>query len=226
MIRFSRFAIALLCILAVASQAFAITRVARSQNWIEAYAGGGTPTGQYNGLPGLAEGDFIINNALVDVDGGDVYDNSFHFGLAYGRTQGKHFSMSFGFRFTNHSLQDTIPLTTDTVLLVPDDLTLRQYDLELDVYYYPLDLNRSYVNPYVGLGVKGGITSADIKGFDSENDLTGGLCLNFGLEVTLWRDPGRASVALASVNSWDFLASGDRPRYLNFGGALKYYFRM
>ena len=62
--------------------------------------------------------------------------------------------------------------------------------------------------------------------YADENELKFTVSVNFGADIKVWTAPsGRSYVALSSVNSWDLLASGQRPRYLNIGGAIKYYFR-
>ena len=73
----------------------AITRTTRTLNFVEFYAGSSMPQDTYTGLPDF---NFIINNRLVDVDAGDVYDNSFHLGLGYGHLRGSLLLCSLGFK--------------------------------------------------------------------------------------------------------------------------------
>ena len=212
-----------LLVLVTASGTMAVTRVAKTMHVVDFYAGTGTVVGAYSGIPSQ---DFLINNRLVDVDGEDLYDDPFSFAFGYGQVyRGKMF-MAVKFRYTSHELMDTIPLLFDTILVFNPGLKLRQYDLVLDINYQPLDLSESVITPFGGLGIQAGLTSESLTGFDTESQLNLALSLNFGAEVKLFTSPSKRSyLTVASANRWDFLATGDRPKYLNFGGALRYYFR-
>ncbi len=212
-----------LLVVALSVQSEAVTRVARSFNVIDFYAGSGSGMGTYNGLPGVS---FNLDGRLIDVDAADVYGTPLFLSLGYGQVQGGHFMLSVRFQFASHDLKDSFPISPSVLLIPPPGVKLRQYDLTLDLDYQLNDLHESVWAPFGGVGLQAGFTTKSLKGYQSENQLSLALSLNLGAEVKLYTSPSKRSfVTLASVNSWDFLATGDRPRYLNFGGALKYYFR-
>jgi hypothetical protein len=210
--------------LALASSAQGITRVGKRVSFMELYAGGGSAHGEYDGV--IPDIDFIINNNLTDVKAEDVYNPSWHIGVGYGRVHGGMFFYSVGFRFTHHSLSDTIPLQFDTILVINPDYTLNQYDIDINVNHYLLNANDALFAPFIGLGWYGGITSAKIEGFETDNKASLGLGFNFGFDVKLWNaGKGGPYVTLSSINSLDFVATDDRPRYLKLGGGIKYFFQ-
>lgn len=149
---------------------------------------------------------------------------------------------SVGFRYTRAEVQgsfaDSLEIGQDSVFLAWYDLdsyySIHLYELEANFNYFLIDPTESVFAPFVGFGGKAGFMnfSTDLFDVDSgleyadENELKFTLHLNFGADLKLYEAPsGMSYFALSSVNSWDVLASGNRPRYLNIGGALKYYFR-
>jgi len=117
-------------------------------------------------------------------------------------------------------------LPFDTILVLPDDLKLRQYDFDFNFNYLFNDLNVKVWTPYVGVGVLAGITSLSMKNFDSESEIEMALNLNYGLDLKIWKQAqNRGFLAVSSSNSFNLLATDDRPKYFNFGLSLKYYFR-
>jgi len=97
----------LLVVLLAGTSAQGISKVARSLNVVDFYGGYATPWGEYDGLVGI---DFLINNRLVDVNYDDVLNSTFYLGFNYGTVRRGHLLYQVGFRYTNHNLQDTIPL--------------------------------------------------------------------------------------------------------------------
>lgn len=223
----------------------AIRKVAKQYNFISVYGGFSKPHGQYDGL--TWEKFF----GFRDIDGDEIYDNTFHFGVNYGALVKGHFMYSLGFRYTKHAVKDTVYLARDVFDPADGfyydyfndytslDQTIGQFDFEVDINYMPLDLDNSRFSPYFGIGGKMGITNTRFNGlfydatddiyyeFENENDFTFNFNLNFGAEFVLWQSTGGKPgfVTLASINSYDLLSNDDKPRYLNIGGALKYYFR-
>lgn len=217
----------LLLVFALGSTSQAITRVARKLYVFDVYGGYSKPVGSYNGLPGFSDIDFLINNRFVDVSAEDVYEDTYHLGFDIGQLWSEHFMVTFGFRFSDLKVKDTIPLPFDSIIVFREDIRLRQYDLNFDANYLPLRIAESFWSPYVGVGVGGGISSGSVSGYASENQLTFVARLNFGAEVKFFTAPsGKSFFTLASANSWDFVSSNDRPKHLNIGGAIRYYFRM
>ncbi|MFZ5979969.1 MAG: hypothetical protein ACOYVF_05000 [Candidatus Zixiibacteriota bacterium] len=220
----SKFLLLLLLVVILAgSSAHGITKVARTLNMFEAYGGYAQPWGDYDGTVGL---DFLINNQLVDVSHEDLFNETYYLGFNYGTVRRGHLFYQVGFRFTDHSFRDTIPLTLDTIMILPDNLHLRSYDFDFNFNYLINDLNVRAWSPYIGVGVLAGITSLSMKNFDSENEIEMSFNLNYGLDVKLWSQThNRGFFALSSSNSVNLLATDDKPKYFNFGLALKYYFR-
>ena len=201
----------------------AITRTTRTLNFVEFYAGSSMPQGTYTGLPDF---NFIINNRLVDVDAGDVYDNSFHLGLGYGQLRGSHLLFSLGFKYTKHDVKNIIPISIDTVVLVDSSTNYNQFDLEFNLNYMITDINKSPFAPYVGVGVQAGLLSISGGGFQTQNEVMLGLRFNFGADFKIWSaKDGTSLLTLSSINSYDFYGSNQKPKYLNLGVGLRYYFR-
>ncbi|MCH8027358.1 MAG: hypothetical protein IID63_04465 [candidate division Zixibacteria bacterium] len=201
----------------------AITRTTRTLNFVEFYAGSSMPQGTYTGLPDY---DFIINGSLVDVDAKDVYDNSYHFGLSYGQLRGSHLLFSLGFKYTKHDVKNIIPISIDTVVLVDSSTNYNQFDLDFNLNYMITDITKSPFAPYVGIGVQAGLLSISGGGFQSQNEVMLGLRLNFGGDLKIWSaKDGTSLLTLSSINSYDFYGSNQKPKYLNLGVGLRYYFR-
>ena len=100
------------------------------------------------------------------------------------------------------------------------------YDFDFNLNYLFANITEFPLAPYAGVGFTGGLTAATAKGYDSESRIEVLARVNFGLEFKFWQSASKRSfLTVASVNSYDFVASGDRPRHLYMGGALKYYFR-
>ena len=231
----------LVCVIAGTTNA-GLVKVPKRYNVIDFIGGYSLPVGKYDGLAGFVD---FENQAgrPVDIDADRLYDPSYHFGFNYGQIRNNHILFSVGFRFTHI---DHISLAAATVEdLAPDmepgdALTISGYQMFFEpkkpsVNMYDLDFNLNYlfsnvtefpVAPYAGVGVTGGLTAATAKGYDSESRIEVLARVNFGLEFKFWQAASKRSfLTVASINSYDFVASGDRPRHLYLGGALKYYFR-
>ena len=219
--RITTIAILLICI--ISSDAFGISRVARRLNLLEVYGGVGVPSGEYDGLPNIP---FVINSRRVDVKADDIYGSAFHLGVTYGQLRNRHILVSVGFQFTENAIEDTIPLPLDTILILPDDFKIRQYDLTLNLNYFFLDLNEQPWSPYFGIGLQAGIASLTFRDFTTENEFNTSIGFNFGADLRLWQEAGgRSTVTLSSINTWNFVTSNDRPAYLQIGGGIRYWFR-
>ncbi len=217
-----------------------IARVAKRINVISFYAGSSAISGKYDGLGADKWNQiFETNLASPDVDGGDLYKSCFHLGFDYGQLRGGKLLYSFGFRYTKVKFQDstTVPFDDPGFLYIirslEDDFNVHLYDLGLDVNYFLFDLNLQRWSPYFGLGGKVGFMTFDAEGrslegyeYSTESQIKSTIGVNFGADIKVWSAPkGRSFVTLSSVNSWDLFASGNRPKYLNVGGAIKYYFK-
>ncbi|HWR82892.1 MAG TPA: hypothetical protein VN285_06300 [Candidatus Deferrimicrobium sp.] len=202
-----------------------ITRVAKRWNMLEVYGGYSTAVGSYNRVGVI---DFVDSRGfLADVDADKVYDPTYHFGLSYGQLRGGHLFYAVGFRYTKVETEDTFFVDPSIAYsFVPLQSKLHQYDIQFDLNFMPANISVSPISPYAGIGLRGGITSQSAKGYESENWVTVVAGLNFGTDFKLWHGgDDRGFVTLSSVNSIDLLASDRRPRYLNVGASLKYFFR-
>lgn len=217
--------VAILLAIVMSVPAGAVVKVTRSLNVFELYGSFAKPLGTYDGVPG---DDF---GAEWEFDADSAYDAAFMIGMSYGRLTAYNVYGTVGFRYTAHALRDTlrneighITWPLDAFVDFPD---VKQFDLTLDLNYVPFDLFHSGWSPHAGLGVRAGLTTIYFKGYDSQSELNVALAANFGAEVKLYNNKEkRTFVTLASVNSWEFMASGNRPHYLTIGGALRYYFKL
>lgn len=199
------------------SSALAIRRVAPKWSLVEIYAGSASPLGEYNNVAGIPFTDQLGNR--IEVDAEEVYDPGFYFGINYGQVRNGHLLLSAGFRYTKANLDDELAFTVDRPKV---DI----YDLEVNLNWQFIDLQYSPWTPYVGLGFHGGFVRQNYRDFADEYEATTDLGLNFGADVKIWSDPGsRSFVTLSSINSWTFVASDERPRSLNIGGGIKYFFK-
>mgnify|MGYP001011999912 CR=1 FL=1 len=209
--------LSLICLAAVPAADAAIRRVPARYNMLSLYGGYANPHGEYDQIGPIQ---IRAGDVSLDIEGDSLFDPTYFFGFHYGSFFNRHFLLTIGFRFVDHDVQQWV---FDQV----DKFDYRNYDLDLNVDIYPFDLTQEAVlSPYVGAGFRAGLTSFEPKGFESESDIAIGLSANFG---AVWKIAqsrnGRWFATIASVNSFDFYASSDRPKYLNVGGALRYWFR-
>ena len=157
-------------ILVFAQSTSAIVRVAPRWNFTEFYVQGGSPLGSYNGFPTQ---DFLLDGAvgLAEFDGSDLFESGLSLGLSIGQLRQGRFMYSVGFRYTN-SEPTNQPLRyvrgSEEWTLVLSDVTLHQYDLDLNFNLFLLPLTRSAFSPYVGVGVSAGFTQVDWRDFQDE----------------------------------------------------------
>ncbi len=216
------------CLIAEPTAEAGITKVAKRLNVLEFYGGYSHPVGSYDGIDII---DFLDSqDRLVELDADQVYDPGYYFGFNYGQLTVSHVLLSFGFRWTHIATLDTF--YTDPLVpgfgweFQPETPTFNLYDLDFNANYFLTDPSVSVLSPYAGVGLHAGILSLSGDFIETQNDIKFALGLNFGADLTFWKSPdGRSLLALSSVNEWIVAASNDRPRYLNFGAALKYYFR-
>lgn len=194
----------------------AIVKVARRINVIDFYGGYAHPWGDYKRLSILP----LVNSQGIPVElsADEAYDPTYFFGFSYGQLRNDRLLYSLGFRWTHINVEDDLEFTVSRP-------TLNQYDLDFNLNYFFTNPSVSSVSPYVGLAFHGGVHSYSDRLVDeSEVTLAGGI--NFGADFRVWSSPsGRSFVALSSVNEWLYAASDERPKYLNLGAAIKYYFR-
>jgi hypothetical protein len=225
-------AVALVAVIGLAASADAIVRVKPRWTFSEFYAGFGTAYGSYSGLPIDAIGDFDPYRDAFDrlrvpeFDADVLWGTPFQIGLNIGQVRNGHIAYSFGFRYTRHDLKAG-PYENEEVIttlsFVPE---LHQFDLAFNIGYFLTDISTSAVSPYIGVGFLGGLTHANYELVEDEQDANLALAVNFGADLRL-TEPNRQGAfwAISSVNSFEFVGTSNRPKYVNFGAALKYYFK-
>lgn len=191
----------------------ALKKVARRYNVIETFGGYFTPIGSISGVGSLSFG------SGVEYDADQVLGGSGSFGLSIGQVRNNHLLLSVGFAYTK------LP-HTDFLEYTPIDPNFRMYDFGINVNYFASNVSTALFNPYVGLGFKLSFLGIGGKGTSSEYDVNTILALNFGVDLNIYSAPsGRSYFAISSVNSYDFAAPDDRPKYLQIGAGLKYFYR-
>jgi hypothetical protein len=202
-----------------------IVRVARRYNVINFFGCSSSPVGKYDGLVGFV--DFINTQGhLVKVDGDKIYDPTYQLGFSYGQIRNNQMLLEIGFRYTRIEQTGDSPLTFSTSDGYSVVAKLHQYDLDINFNYLFMNIIEQSFAPHIGVGFRAGFTNASASGFNSEAHLNTVLAANVGAELKIWEGAQKRSfITLASVNSYDLFGSGDRPKYLNIGGAFKYYFR-
>lgn len=196
-----------------AGSAAALTREARSCFVSDIHFGYSSPFGSYTGIGPREFG-------LPEIDAADLFDPTYHVGFGFSRLQENQVLAGVGFRYTKINIHEA-NFPSDS-----EFLKFNQYDLFFDYNYYLTNLFNESFAPYFGGEVLAGLTSFTPPGFRSETQLSIGLAVNFGADFKVWSATDKRSfVTLASVNSWQLVGSGNRPRYLNIGGGIRYFFR-
>jgi len=205
----------------------AVTRVGKRFNVLEIGAGYASPAGKYDYIGSI---DFIDDMGIVrNLNADQVYDPSFTLGISLGQLRNR-WLVTVGAVYTKVNQLDTFKVGYNLWhfgppggIVVP---SFNQFDLRLNVNYQFTDLSTMNFAPYAGIGLAAGMISMTAPGYASEYDVNTLLSANFGVEFKLWSSADkRKFVTLASVNSYDLLSSGYRPRNLNIGGAIKVYGR-
>lgn len=206
----------------------AVTRVAKKLNFLEIGAGYASPLGKYDHISII---DFADEMGVVrDLEANRVFDPSFSVGISVGQLRNR-WLVSLGAIYTKINQLDSFLVSPSfyhefavgEMRVIPK---FDQFDFRLNVNYMLGDITASDLSPYAGLGAAAGIVSRRIAGTETDYDVNTLLSANFGVEFKLWSSADkRKFVTLASVNSYDLLSSGYRPRNLNIGGAIKVYAR-
>lgn len=216
----------LIFILGIAANLHALEKVARKYNYLEFKTTFNMPTGKHDSF-GIGESKTYLTNSndiLFEIDAKDIYKNATGFGINYGQIQGNT-SFNIGFNFTSVPFEDTIRVD-DAIYYFIDKPRFRLYDLNLNFNYHLFDPTLPAISPFIGAGLKTGFFNLSYPGFDSENEFTYTLGLNFGFDMVVWSDKQKSSmVALSSNNQYQLVGSAIRPKYINIGAAVKYYFR-
>ncbi len=205
----------------------AVTKVGRKYNVLEFGAGYASPVGEYDHISQI---DFIDDVGIVrNLDADQVYDPSFSIGMSLGQLR-NHWSVSVGAVYTRVNQLEAFEVGyniwrfgPEGGAVVPD---FNQFDLRLNINYQFTDLTNMNFAPFAGLGLAAGLIAQSAPGYETEYEANTLLSANFGAEFKVWTSADkRKFLTLASVNSYDLLSSGYRPRNLNIGGAIKLYVR-
>ncbi|PWB75851.1 hypothetical protein C3F09_01695 [candidate division GN15 bacterium] len=225
--RFCSFGLAATLLLLSVASADAITRVGKKYNVLEFGAGYASPYGHYDNFGG----EYFIDqyDRFHQLNADQVFKSSYSIGVFFGQLRNR-WMVSVGGVYTKVNQLDTIvvgnfgyvwPYAGAVVFS-----NFGQWDLRLDVNYQFMDISENQFTPYAGIGLAAGLISETAPGIDANYDANTLLSANFGVEFKLWTSADkRKFVTLASVNSYDLLSSGYRPRNLNIGGAIKVYMR-
>jgi hypothetical protein len=207
----------LVCAASITS--WAVTKTPRSLYMFDFHAGYSVPTGSYAGI-GPANWDGELQSS-------DLFDPTYHVGIEGGRLWNDHLYMGFGFQYTRINLDDRIDtLFSSGSLFELPELKFHQYDFSFGARFYPGSPAIQSFAPYLGPSLTLGLTSMTAPHYRSETQTTVALNLDFGADFRIWKaNDGRSLVTLSSVNSWNVIAGGDRPRFLNIGFGVRYFFR-
>jgi len=203
-----------------------MVKVAKRLNYLDIYGGYSKPVGT---ISGVVTDPLLVGDRHVSVDIDSAYTSTVFFGISYGQLRSGHILYSLGFRYTHHDILDTINYPPSHFLTwapLTEKPSYNQYDFDINLNYHLTDPSKAVLSPYLGIGFHGGILAVTSEGYQSTNDVTTALSFNFGADVKLYSGPkNRTMVTLASVNNYNLLASGARPKYLNIGAAVRYWFR-
>lgn len=192
-----------------------ISRVAKRMGFIELHGSYANPIGTINGFP-IDGGEFFDQGRHVESDAKDTYGGTGSFGLRFGAMRGGITQFSLGLRYTKFAYVDKPEWS-----LTPE-YDFSSFDFDMDFNVRMLNFRTSNFSPFIGIGTGAGLIRAHAKGLNSEYTISFVMMANFGVEMKLWENPD-AALSLASVNSYQFIATNDRPRYFTIGAALRYY---
>ena len=218
--------VGVMCFVAVAP-ADAVTRVGRRLNVFEFGAGYANPVGKYDNFGGVEFMDEFDRFRRLDAD--RVFDPSYSISVAGGQLRNRCL-FTVGVTYTKVNQLDTIEVGGLGYVFPYADAVefsdFHQWDLRLNFNFQFTDITVDPITPYVGFGLAAGLMYESAPGISTEYDANTMFSLNFGAEFKIWDSPDRRHfMTLASVNSYDLLSSGYRPRNLNIGGAIKIYMR-
>lgn len=226
--KYLRLVLAVASVLVAVSSVGAITKVPRSFGVLEFSGGFSDPTGSYDHIANI---DFDVNGAPVNLKADKLYNSSYFLNVSYGTLRDNHWLVSAGFMWSHINAKDEIvyysdPTVDSMFVWQPTKPNFNQYDIRLNANYLFNDLEASPWSPFVGLGFAAGFTSQTLRGYKSENETNVAFGVNFGAELKIWQAADKRNfVTLASTNNWDFLTSGYRPANFNIGAAIKVYMR-
>ncbi len=217
--------LALICV--ISGQTSAIERVAARMGYMEVSSSYAMPLGSYNGIPGMP---FEFDaGSTFSYDANRVYNDGFGVGLTFGKAYISNWRIAVGFDYARNKIKNPISQAGglyEYTIAFMDDPTYHQSDVKLHCAYAPLNLTESYWTPFVGLGASLGLGSVSTPGYQTDYQFNTSLAADFGLDVKLWTAPDKRSfVTFSSINSWTFVATGDRIKHLQVGGGLRYFFK-
>ncbi|MBI5266396.1 MAG: hypothetical protein HY851_04105, partial [candidate division Zixibacteria bacterium] len=194
-----------------------IERTAKRWYMFDIYGGTSMAHGEYEGIGATT---FITESGnSLKIGADDLYEDGTHFGVDYGMMRTRTL-FSLGFRYTDIEYKDVVIVSGYMPFLpfdpyAPSNVNLTQWDVDVTVHHYLANLSLHSASPYMGVGMQVGATSQTADGFNSINRSTFALSLDFGADVKVSSgEGGRSFVTLSSVNSYQFVGTSDRPKYL------------
>ncbi len=221
------FLVTAIIIISSSSSIFSITRVAARYNVMEFNVSSAKPHGSYSRI-GIGGYEILFErvfNQIIEFDADDLYDNSTSFGINYGRLINNNIVFNVGFSFVDAQISNNFKneFTPDSYI---NWLKLKIYNVDFNWNYYIGSPVKQFFAPYAGVGLQTGLLSASVIGARSESDFVVATAFNFGADLTVWHSANKMnSMAISSVNTYQFYASDSRPKYMTFGIGLKFFFR-
>jgi len=210
-----------------ATNIFAITRVAARYNVMEFNVSSAQPQGSYNRIGVGAQG-IKFDGGLgqsFDIDADDLYKNSTSFGINYGRLINDNVLFNVGFSFINAKHKEVFE-DPAFIYTYPEFFKLRMFNFDFNWNYYFMPPVQQTLAPYAGVGIQTGLLSVSVTDFASESDFILATSINFGADLKVWKSSDEMGfLTISSVNSYQFYASENRPKYLTIGASLKYFMR-
>lgn len=196
----------------------ALTKMPKELNYMSFYLGNSSPYGDADGIPGFDFG------GGLETDASNVWGDALYGGFDYGTVYFNHWSLAIGFRFVSHEFKNPV-VDPDFTWTLNQGTKVRQYDVGCDFHYYLNDLRAKNWSPYAGVSLYSGFTTISAPGAESVNRLNLTFGLDFGAEIRVYKSKSSKNfVTLGSVNTYNLLATGDRPKYFQLGGVLRYFF--
>lgn len=202
-------------IFVTASTTSAVERVARRYNLMEFAIVSASPVGTYDRVGTVDLTNEFGNVAAYDAD--RVFNSTWGVSLFYGQLRNDIFVGGLGLKYikVKHNL-----------LFEETTVNFHQFDMEITLNVHPFGPAQAIFSPYGGATVDAGMTITDPQGYRTETSLGLGLSGNFGFDFKLWSEKANHSfLTLTSFNTYNLMASSGRPRYLQIGAGLRYWFR-
>lgn len=211
----------------LSSSAYAIQRTATRSSFIEFRGGYAMPQGSHRGFPDAPfTGD---SGGILEFDAENVYKDGFFLGIGVGQVLAGSWFGSVNFDYARNEVQRPVEQRFGNAIYsrtFERGTAYRQYDLTFRTGYSFLNLAQSSLSPYIGLNGSAGLEVLSTPGFATNNEFDFGLGLDFGLDFKVWSAPNnRSFMTVSSLNSWNFVSTGERVSHLSVGAGIRYFFK-